>query len=249
MSDTVPVPPALVRGLWYAVGAAVPFIAVTAIQGLVRPGYDSWHQAVSALSLGPGGWVQVVNLVAFGVVVAMTAPIWRRILAGGKGATAYPALTAVIGVSFCIVGLVPQDPAPGYDPMGLALDAPTARGLVHLAVAGVAALCSVASLFVMAARFAGDRHWPGWPAYSRVMALLVITCVTIYGVWSTRASGLAGTFERLAILIPLVWTVTVLHRLGAGTPFMVVPRSHAFDADTSVASTSTLVTRDDLGVR
>ena len=225
MRDTIPVPPTLLRPLWIAVVASVLFMVVATIQGIARDGYDSWHQAVSALSLGPRGWIQAINFVVFGAAVANAAPVWRQILAGGRGAVAYPALTAVVGLSFIAAGFIPQDPAPGYDPAGLDLQRPTTLGLVHLAVAGVAAACSVAGLFVMAARFAGDDGWRGWPAYSRVMALLLIACVAIYGVWSTRASGFAGTFERLAIVIPLVWTITLLRRLEAGAALMVpVPR-------------------------
>jgi pimeloyl-ACP methyl ester carboxylesterase len=41
---------------------------------------------------------------------------------------------------------------------------------------------------------------------------------TVYAGWSTRASGLAGTFERLAIVLPLLWTFTFLRRLSAGMP-------------------------------
>jgi hypothetical protein len=223
--DTIPVPPALLRPLWIAVVATILFLVVATIQGIVREGYDSWHQAVSALSLGPGGWIQAISFVVFGAVVTTTAPAWRRVLAGGKGAVAYPVLTAVLGLSFIAAGFIPQDPAPGYDPAGLALEKPTTLGLLHLAIAGVAASCSVAGLFVMAARFAGDDDWRGWPAYTRVMAVLLIVCVAIYGVWSTRPSGFAGTFERLAVVVPLVWTFTFLRRLEAGTPLMVARQS------------------------
>ncbi len=118
----------------------------------------------------------MINLVAFGVIVASSAPVWRRILTGGAGATIYPALTVVLGLSFILVGLTPQHPAPGYDPAGLLLQAPTAIGLLHLTIAGVAALCSVASLFVMAVRFVDDPHWVHWSTYCRVMAMLVIAC-------------------------------------------------------------------------
>jgi hypothetical protein len=196
-------------------------MVVAFVQGSVRNGYDPWHQAVSALALGPGGWVQTINFAVFGAIIASTVPTWRVILMGGKGATAYPVLTAAVGVSFVAAGFVPQDPAPGYDPAGLALQAPTVMGLLHLAIAGVAAACSVAGLLVMAARFAGDRDWLGWATYSRAMAVLVIVCVGIYGVWSTRASGLAGTFERLAIVLPIIWTATLLRRLASGASFMV----------------------------
>src|SRR5258708_31878652 len=33
------------------------------VEGATRPDYNAWQQAVSALSLGPGGWVQQINFV------------------------------------------------------------------------------------------------------------------------------------------------------------------------------------------
>ena len=222
--STIPAPAPLVRRLWIALALAAVSLAITTVQGLLRDGYDSWHQAVSALSLGAGGWIQMVNLIVFGVVVLSTAPVWRRILAGGKGETAYPILTVLIGASFVVVGIVPQDPAPGYDPAGLALQAPTALGLTHLAVAGVAALSSVIGLFVMAARFSGDPAWRGWATFSCLAAISSIICVAVYGVWSTRASGYAGTFERAAIVIPLLWLAVFVRQLDRGRPFVVLCR-------------------------
>jgi hypothetical protein len=199
---------------------------IATVQGVVRPSYDPWHQAVSALSLGPGGWIQVANFILLGAVILATVPIWRRILAGGRGASGYPRLTALLGVSLIAAGCVPQDPAPGYDPEALALQAPTVLGQLHLAIAAVAALCTVASLLVMASRFAGDRQWRGWTLYSRLMAGLVVFCIAVYGVWSTKASGYAGTFERAALVIPAVWTFTFLRRLRMGTPFMIAAHAN-----------------------
>ena len=217
----IPVPPNELRRLWLAIGGAAVFLAVTTVLGALRPGFDAWHQAVSALSLGPGGWIQMINLIVFGLVVASTAPVWRRILAGGVGATSYPVLMFVVGIGFVLVGLIPQDPAPGYDPDELALSSPTTLGLLHLTIAGVAALSSVVGMFVMAKRLSGDPAWAGWPIYTRVTAVLVVVCIAVYGVWSTSASGFGGTFERFAIVIPLMWTFTLLRRLSAGAPFKV----------------------------
>ena len=218
--NTIAVPRQLVLRLSLAVLGALLFMTVAAVQGALRPGYDVWHQAVSALSLGPGGWIQTLNFAVLGLLITSTVPVWRRVLAGGRAAVWFPTLTAVLGLSFLVAGFLPQDPAPGYDPEGLALQAPTTIGLLHLAVAGVAAASSVASCFVMATRFAADPHWRGWATYSRVMALLTILCVAVYGVWSTRSTGFAGTFERAAILIPCLWGFTLLRRLWSGTPFM-----------------------------
>lgn len=215
-----PVPPRLRRRLWYAVAGAGLFMTTACAEGAQRPDYDAWHQSISALSLGPGGWVQTLSFFAFGAIVLSTVTVWRRILAGGKGATTFPLLTGLTGASLVACGIVPQDPAPGYDPMGLALTAPTLRGLVHLALAGIAALSSVASLLVMASRFRGDPSWRGWSWYSVLMAVTMVACVVVYGIWSTASSGYAGTFERLALLVPPVWGLTFLLRLGSGAPFM-----------------------------
>jgi hypothetical protein len=219
--QTVPVPPALVRRLWIGLGGAAVFTAVATLQGAVRPGYDPWHQAVSALSLGPGGWVQQVNFVFFGALLLVTVPTLLRMLAGGIGARSYPIAIAVAGAALVVLGFVPQDPAPGYDPEGLALTAPTALGLVHLALAGVAVGGSVSALFIMAARFARDPHWSHWVLPTRAVAMLAIVCVVVYGVWSTHSTGFAGTFERLAILATPAWGVAFAHRLGKGIPFMI----------------------------
>ena len=49
------------------------FTVTYLIEGFTRPGYDAWQQPISALSLGPGGWVQQVNFVVFGVLMVLSA--------------------------------------------------------------------------------------------------------------------------------------------------------------------------------
>ena len=220
---TLPVPPPLLRRLSIALAAGVLSLLITTLQGAMREGFDPWHQAISALSLGPGGWLQMLNLIAFGLVVLTTVSPWRRILAGARGGTAYPVLTALVGLSFIGVGLIRQDPAPGYDPEGLMLEAPTPLGLTHLAIAGVAALCSIAALLVIAARFAGDSTWPRWTLYSAVTAFIVVGCVAVYAVWSVKPTGFAGAFERAAMLAPMCWMFAFLRRLHRGVPLMHAP--------------------------
>lgn len=220
MIETRPVPPPLRRRLWYVVGSAGLFMTTACAEGARRPDYDAWHQSISALSLGPGGWVQIINFIVFGAIVLSSVSVWRKILVAGRGATAFPVLTALTGASLIACGFVPQDPAPGYDPMGLALTAPTLPGLIHLSFAGIAALSSVASLVIMARRFAGDPSWRGWSAYSFLMAFAMAACVVVYGIWSTASTGYAGMFERFALVVVPIWGLTFLVRLEAGVPFM-----------------------------
>lgn len=225
MIPSLPVPRPLLDRLAIALAVGAASFAVTTIQGVVREGYDPWQQAVSALSLGPGGWLQAVNLIAFGVAVLTTVGPWRQILAGGRGELAYPVLMTLIGLGFIGVGVFRQDPAPGYDPEHLALATPTAFGIAHLSIAGVAAISSVASLCVMAARLAGHSAWRHWPKYSVLTAVVVVVAVTVYGVWSIQPRGFAGTFERVAMLAPMLWTCVLLRRLYGGAPLMITPNA------------------------
>lgn len=221
MTHLAPADPSDCRRLWFAVVATWLFMLGALLQGAFRPGYDAWHQSISALSLGPMGWVQDVAFMLLGLALLSTVPVWRRLLAGGIGSGAYPVLTALTGLSLMAAGLIPQDPAPGYDPERLGRALPTATGLAHLGIAAVAAFASCGALFVMAARFAALPGWTGWAAYSRLTGVLTIGCVVIYAVWSTRSSGLAGTFERLVIVLPGLWGMAVVTRLSSGAPFVV----------------------------
>ena len=56
-----------------------------------------------------------------------------------------------------------------------------------------------------------------------IAAVVIIACVTVFGVWSTRPTGFAGTFERAAIVVPMLWMYAFLHCLRRGTPLMVTP--------------------------
>ena len=69
---------------------------------------------MSALSLGPGGWVQMTNFIVFGVVGICFALALRATLAPGRGATWAPILQAVAGLSMITAGVFAQDPSAGY---------------------------------------------------------------------------------------------------------------------------------------
>ena len=220
MREFLPVPLPLVRRLWIGLSGGVLSLAITTVQGAYREGFDQWHQAISALSLGPGGSIQMVNLIVFGAFILSTVSPWRQILAGSRGATAYPLLTALVGLGFIGVGLIRQDPAPGYDPDGLMLKTPTKLGLAHLAIAAVAALSAVASMIVMGTRLAQNPAWPRWPTYSYLTAIIIIVSIAVYGVWSVEPTGFAGAFERIAVIAPMLWTFAFLRRLSRGAPLI-----------------------------
>lgn len=111
------VPRVLLLWLTFGLAGAVLFTIIYLIEGAIRPGYDAWQQAISALSLGPGGWIQQVNFVVFGVCTLGMAFAWRKVLTGSVYALVYPIIRGIEGLALIMVGFFSQDPAPGY-PLG-----------------------------------------------------------------------------------------------------------------------------------
>jgi hypothetical membrane protein len=195
------------------VGAAL-FVAVYLIEGAARPGYDAWTQAVSALSLGPGGWVQRTNFVVFGLLLGAYAVGLRAALAPGVGATWAPLLKGVEGLGLAVAGLFAQDPSPSYPPGVGALATPTAHATVHNLATYVTFIAGVASWFVLARRFAAEPRWRAWAIYAAATGILMMVFLATYGQEIGR--GPAGVFERLATMVTALLTIALVARLLAG---------------------------------
>src|SRR5260221_9223295 len=75
--------------LLLAGGAIGPllFMMVFLIEGATRPHYSVWQDAVSALELGEGGWMQRTNFIVCGVLVFGFAIGLRLLLRTGRGST------------------------------------------------------------------------------------------------------------------------------------------------------------------
>lgn len=196
------------------IGAAL-FSVVFTIEGAVRPGYDPWRDSISSLSLGPGGWVQHVNFVVYGLLVATSAVGWRAALVPGVGATWAPLLRLTAGLGYVVCGICSQDPAPGYPPGAVILATPTLHGEIHIYATIVALAAPTAICLVLARRFAREPRWRGWATYSIVTFLLVCAFMTTYGV-ALAHHGPAGLLEHLAGSSESLWELIFVARLLLG---------------------------------
>ena len=206
------VPRVLLLWLTFGLAGAVLFTTVYLIEGAIRPGYNPWQQAISALSLGPGGWIQQANFVIFGVCTLCMAFAWRKVLKGSVYAPVYPIIQGIEGLALMMVGFFSQDPAPSYPP-GVVLTTPTLHGEIHIIGAYVTIGAMACGLFVIAWRFARDPRWRGWVAYSLISGLLTLVFMAFFGAGQNAHSmftGSAGLFERLATNTETVWGVLLL---------------------------------------
>lgn len=209
---------------WIIIGATIGSLLFTAtytIEGLTRPGYNAMQQAISALALGPGGWMQQVNFIVFGLITCSTAIVWREILAGGIGERLIPFFHFLSGLTMIICGIFSQDAAPGY-PVG-AIPTVTVHGMIH-SISSVFSIVSLLAICILLAiRFAREPHWRVWSAYAILTALLV--CVFMAGFGMSMAHnpqtglfvGPAGLFERLAISSYSVFGIPLVIRLLRST--------------------------------
>lgn len=196
------------------IGAALLSVVFT-IEGAVRPGYDPWRDSINSLSLGPGGWVQRVNFVVYGLLVATSAVGWRAALVPGAGATWAPLLRLIAGLGYVVCGICSQDPAPGYPPGAAVHATPTLHGEIHIYATIVALAAPTAICLVLARRFAREPRWRGWATYSIVTILLVCAFMTSYGV-ALAHHGLAGLLEHLAGSSESLWELIFVARLLLG---------------------------------
>ncbi len=190
----------LLLWLTFGLAGAVLFTIIYLIEGAIRPGYNAWQQTISALSLGPVGWIQQANFVVFGGCTLCMAFAWRKVLKGSVYALVYPIIRGIEGLALIMVGFFSQDPAPGYPP-GAVLTTPTLHGEIHIIGAYVIVGAMACGFFVIAWRFARDPRWHGWVAYSLFSGLLTLVFIAFFGAGQNAHSmftASAGLFERLA---------------------------------------------------
>lgn len=178
---------------------ALLFTAIYLIEGITQPGYDAWRQAVSALSLGPGGWVQQVNFIFFGALLVLASAGWYRLLLPGRNAIWFPLFQGLGGLGLIGAGIVTS-------------------GTLHTLLAYALIYALAIGCFALAQRFWVARQWRGWAVYSGITGVLILL---FWGMFIQGANGnvagltpLAGLIERLSAGSHALWlcvlTATVL---------------------------------------
>src|SRR6266567_372446 len=95
------------------------FYIVAVAQMFTRSGFDIRHHAISLLSLGDLGWIQIANFIVTGVLAVMCAVGLRRLLHPGCGGTWGPLLIGVYGVGLILGGIFHPDPGLGFPTTGM----------------------------------------------------------------------------------------------------------------------------------
>ena len=187
------------------------FTIVYMWEGLTRFGYDTVAEPISALSLGAGGWLQRVNFITFGILFAVSALGWRRLLLRGASSVSLPVTRAVVGIGLVVDGIMSQDAVKGF-PIGVATAQPSLHGTIHDVAASVVILGLAVSSFLLARRLWTDPDLHAWALWSAIAGLLTIVFISAFGM-SGGSGGLAGIFERMSGAVNSLFGLAILIRL------------------------------------
>ena len=156
-----------------------PLFAVVALaQALTRPGFDLTRQAVSMLSLGGDGWIQIANFLVAGFLALACATGVRRALRGRPGGTWAPRLLCAYGAGLIAGGLFHPDAGSGFPP-GTPTGQSVVRswhGALHMTFGMLAFIALIVACFVLARyyRSCGRRQWA---TASRFVGAVFAACV------------------------------------------------------------------------
>ncbi|MEP6474626.1 MAG: DUF998 domain-containing protein [Gemmatimonadota bacterium] len=180
---------------------AGPFYVLVGLgQILLRPGFDIHRHALSLMSNGNLGWIQVGNFIISGCLVIAGALGVRRALAPGRAGTWGPLLLGVYGLGLIGAGLLVADPMDGF-PLGTPPGPPAVtswHGPYHFVAGGIGFFGLIAACFVFARRYVGAGR-PGWAVFSMLTGLL------FFG-----AFGLIGSGSKDPSVVPIFTGAVVL---------------------------------------
>jgi hypothetical protein len=186
------------------------FTVAWIVEGATRANYDPLRHAISSLSVGDSGWIQIVTFIVTGLLIVAFAFGLRRAL-GHEGAAWGPVLIAFVGIGLIGSGIFVTDPLNGY-PAGtprIPMER-TAHGIFH-DLFGIPVFLGLPITCVLFGRLfarSGDRAWAVYSTLSGI-AMFGVFLVARLGMREvpgfTGITGLFGLFQRITVTIGFTW--------------------------------------------
>jgi hypothetical protein len=203
---------------WAGMIAPALFVAVFTIEGGLRPGYAWLGTYVSALSLGPRGWIQVANFLVFGVLFFWFTRGVAAEFPTGKASRGGLVLLTIIAVCYFISGPFVMDPT------GTPLNQVTLHGTIHGLAGAVVFILMPISCFVYLRRFRTDPKWQSLQWWTLVLGTIsaagciLLTLFTKFPALQNMLSDWLGLIQRTAIVPFMLWAFIFALGLLRRTP-------------------------------
>lgn|SRR5665213_49230 len=191
------------------------FVSIFTVEGWLRPNYQSSEMFVSALSLGPRGWIQIANFMVFGILLLVFA--WGVAIEFNNGKKFRAGSTLLVIVALCYLFSGPFV----MDPTGTLPNQMSLHGTLHGIFGGIVFLLMPICCFFFLRRFREDPRWRSYQG-STIAAGTIITAAVVLLTVATKLPmardvfiDWVGLFQRTAIVIYMIWLFTFalgLHR-------------------------------------
>src|SRR5215212_197666 len=183
------------------------FVLVVIVQSVLHPEYSQVRLPISGLAAWPGGWLQSVNFIVFGLLMISFAIGFHLGVGPSRAGVIGPALLVVSGVGLMIAGFFPWRDANG----GFVVPAG------HLLGALLSFLGAGSGLIAVSRRMAADPRWRGVATYAlgsgiAIVILFVATFVLVIPPGALLHT-MGGLVQRVTLLVWFPCTVLLGLRL------------------------------------
>ena len=191
---------------------AGPFFTLSwFMQGLARTDYDPMRHAISSLSIGEFGWMQITTFIITGLLILVFGMELRQLLQGSSGSVWGPLLIILLGIGLIGAGIFVTDPLNGYPPGTPIIPTDrTTHGILH-DLFGIPFFLGLPILGLVFARFFDRQGQHHWALYSRLsgLGMFAVFFVARLGFrllpnYPDLAANF-GLLQRITVTIGLAW--------------------------------------------
>ena len=187
------------------------------VDGWLRPGYDAASMFISELSLGPWGWVQIVNFMIFGLAILVFAMSVALEFGDTRSARVGVMLLVIMGISMLASGPFVIDPvtstaAPMINPAAVAPHQMSFHSKFHYALGTLFFLLAPATCFCFAGynRSSKDPALRAFRLWSFGLGFVSVTGVVLFKLAllppaSNPLLPWRGLIQRATVIPFLVW--------------------------------------------
>lgn len=195
----------------------IMFVIVFLIEDFTRAEFNPFRNLVSQLSLGDKGWINIIGLVLFGILVILFSFGIRYESKDGSKDIASPNMFMVLGIALILGGVFVIDPGLGYPPNREPVF--SISGLIHQ-VAGLIVFASfTANCFISAKKLGKEANEQRFKIISIVSGIIIpASWMAASTMVSLEYSGIlspapGGLFERVSLIAACIWVVLLSQKL------------------------------------
>jgi hypothetical protein len=191
--------------VWAGMIGPALFVTVFTLEGWLRPGYDPLSTFVSALSLGPRGWIQMANFMVLGILLFLFTRGVAIEFPSGKASRGGLILLTIIAICYFLSGPFVMDPT------GTPLNQVTFHGTLHGIFGAIVFLLMPSSCFVYLRRFRADPNWQSLQWWTLALGtisavgVVLLTLSTKFPDLQSVFAGWTGLIQRTAIVPFMIW--------------------------------------------